>query len=135
MDQLQLSDSTARSDDYYREEWHFYYAERRRLLIRLLWMAAGLGICLLLLFSSQVDKYPRFAQVLLTLPFGLLLIALPIQWFKFVWELRTWPCPRCAERFFTSAFVNNPFGRRCRHCGLLRLKPSELKSLNPNRST
>jgi hypothetical protein len=130
MEELRSSDSAGRDDKYYREQWTFYYAERRRLLTRVIWMAGGLGIGLLLLFATHVDKYPRIAQVLLALPIGLLLIVLPLQWFIFVWEFRTWPCPRCADRFFTSTFVNNPFGRRCRHCGLLRLKHSKIKNLS-----
>ena len=129
MGELRFSDTAAIDDEGFREEWGRFYAVRRRLLIRLLWMAAGLGICMLVLFTKQADKYSHFEQVLLTLPLGLLLIALPIQWIKFVWELLTWPCPRCAKSFFTSGFGNNPFVRRCRHCGLLRLKPSELKSV------
>ena len=129
MDQLRLSNSPVRDDTYYRDEWAFYYAERRRVLTRLISLAGALGVCVLLILGTQVDKYPRIAQVLLLLPFGLLLILLPLQWFKFVWEFRTWPCPRCRDRFFTSTFVNNPFGRRCRHCGLLRLKKSEVKNL------
>ncbi len=42
----------------------------------------------------------------------------------------TWPCPRCAKRFFFSAFAFDPFfTRRCRHCGLLLLKKAEVKNL------
>lgn len=124
MDELRLSNSVIRGDQYYREQWSFFYAERRRLLIRLFWLAAGLGVCFLS-FATLVDKYPRVAQIF-AVPLAILLLALPFQWFHFVWTMRTWNCPRCGEYFFTSTLVNNPFGRRCRHCGIIRPKRSEI---------
>ena len=125
MKPLTLSSSTNRDDAYYREEWSFYYTERRRLLIRLVWLVAALLLCFLL-FATQVDVHRRLAQMF-AIPLVALLLAVPAQWFIFVWNMRTWNCPRCRDSFFTSTFVNNPFGRHCRHCGLVRPKQSEVK--------
>jgi hypothetical protein len=44
MDELRPSASVASGDEHYREEWRCFYAERRRLLIRLFWFAGGLAI-------------------------------------------------------------------------------------------
>lgn len=127
--ELGLSNSAGSGGEVYREEWRFFYAERRRLLIRLLWLAGGLGVFGCLLFTAPVDRFPRVAQITIALPFGLFLIALPVQWFLFVWQMGTWPCPRCAKRFFLSIFAFDPFfGVRCRHCGLLRLRKSEVNN-------
>ena len=124
MNQLGLSNSTQRSDEYYREQWSFYYAERRRLLARMVWLAVGLGIGFLL-FIAVGGKHPSLAYIL-AVPLTILLIALPAQWFIFVWRTRSRTCPRCGEDFFKSTLANNPFGRRCRHCGLVRPKQSEI---------
>ena len=125
MNVLTLSSSGHRDDAYYREQWLFYYAERRRLLTRLFWLAGALAVCFLL-FLSQVDVH-RLVGLMIAAPMVLLLLALLAQWFIFVWTMRTWTCPRCGDSFFTSTFVNNPFGRRCRHCGLVRPRQSEIK--------
>jgi hypothetical protein len=120
--------SSGREDEYFSEQWSFYYAERRRLLNRMFWLAGGLGVCFLL-FAVEIDKNPVVGR-LITIPLGLLLLALPAQWFIFVWTMRTWTCPRCGECFFTSTLVNNPFGKRCRHCGLVRPKKSEIETFH-----
>jgi hypothetical protein len=125
MDVLTLSSPADHDHAYYRERWTLFYTERRRLLTRLLWLAGGVAICFLL-FGLLVDLHPRIAQII-AVPLTLLLLALPVQWFVFVWKMRSWTCPRCAERFFTSTMVNNPFGRHCRHCGLVRPRRSEIK--------
>ena len=124
MNVLTLSSSGDRDDGYYLEQWTFYYAERQRLLTRLCWLAAALAICFLL-FASQADAHRHITQIFVV-PLVLLLLATPAQWFIFVWKMRTWTCPRCGESFFTSTFVNNPFARRCRNCGLVRPRKSEL---------
>ena len=44
MNQLELFNSAQRSDEYYREQWDAFYAERRRLLNRMAWLVAGLAL-------------------------------------------------------------------------------------------
>jgi hypothetical protein len=131
MDELWQSASAAGGDEQYREEWSYFYAERRRLLIRLFWFASGLAVSALLLVATLGDHYPPLvARIAIAVSFGLLLIAFFAQWFSFLWEMATWTCPRCAKRFFLSAFAFDPFFTcRCRHCGLLLLKNAEVKSL------
>ena len=124
MDMLGLSSSVQRGDEYYREQWRLYYAERRRLLTRMFWIAGGLGV-FFLLFIEVIHKHPTSGYVL-AVPGAILLLALPAQWFFFVWKIGGWTCPRCGEYFFISTFVRNPFGRSCRHCGLVRPKESEI---------
>jgi hypothetical protein len=125
MDALGFSNSAKGSDEYYRDQWISYYAERRGLLARMFWLDVGLGGCFLL-FTSVVERH-RPLENILAVPLTILLIALPAHWFIFVWRTRAWTCPRCGEYFFTSTPVNNPFGRRCRHCGLVRPKESEIE--------
>ncbi len=36
---------------------------------------------------------------------ALFLLATAFQWFRFVWTLGGWTCPRCRESFFHSTFV------------------------------
>ena len=131
MDELRPSASAASGDEQYREEWRCFYAERRRLLIRVFWFASGLAVSALLLVATLGDHYPPLVvRIAIAVSFGLLLIAFLAQYFFFLWEMATWPCPRCAKRFFLSAFVFDPFfTRRCRHCGLLLLKNAEVKNL------
>ena len=130
MDELQPSASAASGDEQYRDEWSCFYAERRRLLIRLFWFASGLAVSALLLVGTLGDHYPPLVlRITIAVSFGLLLIAVLAQYFFFLWEMATWPCPRCAKRFFFSAFVFDPFFTpRCRHCGLLRKRNAEVKN-------
>jgi endogenous inhibitor of DNA gyrase (YacG/DUF329 family) len=131
MDELRPSASAASGVEQYREERIWLCAERRRLLIRLFWFASGLAVSALLLVATLADHYPPLVvRIAIAGSFGLLLIASLAQWFFFLWEMATWPCPRCAKRFFLSAFAFDPFfTRRCRHCGLLLLKNAEVKNL------
>jgi|GEM_PF-3174673 len=133
MKELRPQGLATSGDEHYREEWNCFYAERRRLLVRFFWFAGGLAISALLLVATQGDHYPPLVvRIAIAGSFGLLLIAFLAQWFFFVWEMGTWPCPRCAKRFFFSAFAFDPFfASRCRHCGLLRLKNAKFKNLRP----
>jgi len=131
MDELRPSPSTACIDELYCKEWSCFYAERRRLLTRLFWFAGGLAASTFLFLATQGDHYPPLlVRTAIAFSFGLFLIASFAQWFFFVWQMATWPCPRCAKRFFFSMLGFDPFfTRRCKHCGLLRLKKAEaLKS-------
>jgi hypothetical protein len=130
MDELRPSAFADRGDELYRDEWSGFYAERRRLLIRLFLFAGGLAVSALLLVATLGDRYPPLVvRIATAVSFGLLLIAFLAQWFFFLWEMATWPCPRCAKRFFLSAFAFDPFfTRRCRHCGLV-LKNAKVKHL------
>ena len=131
MGESRLSDSVASGDERYREEWCFFYAQRRRLVVRLFWLVGGLAVTALLLVATQGDHFPPLiARIAIAVSFGLLLIAYLAQSSFFLWEMATWPCPRCAKRFFLSAFAFDPFfTHRCRHCGLLRLKNAEVNRL------
>lgn len=124
MDEMRGSDSAANGDEGYGEEWSFFYAERRSLLVRLFWFATGLAVSLSLLFATLGNHYPPLVvRIVIAVSFPLFLIAFLAQWFFFRWKMATWPCPRCAKHFFFSAFRLDPFFTcRCRHCGLLRLK-------------
>jgi type IV secretory pathway VirB3-like protein len=127
MDELRPSPSAAANDRQFREEWHSFYMERRRSLIHLFWFAGGLALFTLLLVVTRDDRHsPLIIRIAIAFSLGLLLIACLAQWFFFVWQMATWPCPRCAKRFFFSAFAFDPFfSRRCKHCGLLRLKDGQ----------
>ena len=127
MDELRPPAPAASGGEHYREEWSCFYAERRRFLIRLFWFAGGLAVSASLLVATQNDHYPPLIlRIAIAVSFGLLLIAVLAQWFLFLWQMANWPCPRCARRFFFSTFAFDPFfTRRCRHCGLLRLKREE----------
>ena len=124
MNEFCPSASAGTRDEQYREEWHCFYTVRRRGLIRLFWLAGGLALSSLLLVFTQDDHHALLIiRVATAFSLGLLLIACLAQWFFFVWQMATWPCPKCAKRFFFSAFAFDPFfSRRCRHCGLMRLK-------------
>ena len=64
----------------------------------------GLPFSALLLVATLGSHYPPLVvRIAIAVSFGLLLIAFLAQYFFFLWELATWPCPRCAKRFFLSA--------------------------------
>jgi hypothetical protein len=130
MDELRYSPSAPNTDALYCEEWSCFYAERRRLLARLFWFAAGLAISAFLFVATQGDHHPPLlVRTAIASSLGLFLIASFAQWFLFVWQMATWPCPRCAKRFFFSILAFDPFfTMRCRHCGLLRLKNAEARN-------
>jgi hypothetical protein len=115
-------------DAYYHEDWRLYYAERRRTLLRFGQFAAGAAI-LGLLFAVLPESFQVGHPLVMSTTGAVgafLLLAAAIQWFMFNWKLGGWTCPRCREPFFRSTLVRNPFGTRCRHCNLRRLKGSEL---------
>lgn len=88
MDQLKLLNAVERGDEYYREQWSLYYAERRRLLQRVFRLAGALGVLFALCWWT-LEKHPSFGYVL-AVPTSILLLAVPAQWFIFVWRMRTW---------------------------------------------
>ena len=90
--------------EHYREEWNYFYVKRRRLVIRLFWLAGGLAVSALLLAATTGGHYaPVVVRSAIAISFGLFLIAFPFQWLFFLREMATWPCPRCAKCFFFSA--------------------------------
>jgi hypothetical protein len=115
-------------DEYYREQWRAYYAERSRRIGRLALLLGVTGF-LALLFGlvpeSFQEQHVSFTNFIAALG-GLLWLVIVVQWFMLNWEMGTWSCPRCGENFFASTFVRNPFGTRCRHCKLRRLRKSEI---------
>ena len=133
MDELRTSDSS--DEGSYREAWEWFYSHRRRLLIRLLWVAVGLAILVpLQLATLGGEGTPLALRITIALSLGLLIMGFLPLWFHFVWQMATWPCPRCSKRFFFSVLGFDPFfTRRCRHCGLVRLKSAEVK--NSDRSS
>ena len=128
MDQLWLSDSAQRGDEYYREQWSIYYANRRRSLFRMFSLAGGLCV-VHLLQTAEVGKHQLLAYMLAVL-LAILVLALFAQWALFVRATSGWTCPRCGDSFFISTLVRNPFGRSCRHCGLARPKESEIDNIH-----
>ena len=90
----------------------------------MIWIAAGLGI-FFLLFITVGDRHQDVRFVLM-IPGVFLLLGLPAQWFLFAYRVGGWTCPKCGELFFISTLVRSPFGRRCRHCRLVRPKESEV---------
>ena len=128
MDHLGLSNSTERGDEYYREQWSGYYAERGRLL-RLIFSLAG-GVAVLFAINWWAIERQSSLRSVLSVSTLILMFALALQWEVFNWRMRVWDCPRCGEYFFASTLFSNPFGRRCRHCGLVRPKRSEIDHLH-----
>ena len=124
MDQLRLSNSAERGDEYYREQWSGYYAARRRLLRRIYSLAGGLVVVFPL--NWWLIERQSFLRYVLSASTLILMFALALHWAVFNWRMRAWDCPRCGEYFFASALFANPFGRRCRHCGLVRPKESDI---------
>jgi hypothetical protein len=126
---LRPYNSPPRDEEYYREQWRSYYAERKRRVARLGLLVAG-TCTLALLFAFVPEAFlehrPMVSNIAAVIG-GLLWLAIVIHWFTLNWTMGAWTCPRCGEPFFTSTFVRNPFGNRCRHCNLQRLKKSELR--------
>jgi hypothetical protein len=117
-----------RDDQYYLDQWRAYYFERHRYLVRLAWFAAGTAIfCVVtaLLPPLFQEQHHGITSALAVVGIGTML-ATAVQWFALNWVIGGWSCPRCGERFFRSTFVNNPFGRYCRHCKLRRFTKSEV---------
>lgn len=89
MRQLELSNSTQRDDEYYREQWRAYYAERRRLVSRMCWLAGWLGV-LVLLFIGVIEKHPLLGNVVAVF-LAILLFVLAAQWFLLTGRSRDGP--------------------------------------------
>jgi hypothetical protein len=47
-------------------------------------------------------------------------VALRLQFFK---------CPRCSKRFFCTLWFNNPFAKKCAHCGLPKWSEADSPNL------
>lgn len=76
MDGLQPLTPAEDGAELYREEWSYFYSERRRLLIRLFWLAGGLAASALALVATQGGHYPPLvARIAIAISSGLLLIA------------------------------------------------------------
>jgi hypothetical protein len=126
--QPESSNPLVPDDAYYNEDWRLYYAERRRIVRRFGQFAAGaatLGLLFAVLPESFQVRHPLLMNTTGAVE-AVFLLATAIQWFIFNWTLGGWTCPRCREPFFRSTLVRNPFGTRCRHCNLRRLKRSEV---------
>ncbi len=128
MDQLGLSNSPELGDEYYREQWSGYYTDRRRLLRRIFCLAGGL-VVLFPINWWAIERQSTLRSVL-SVSILILMFALALQWAVFNWRMRAWDCPQCGEYFFASTLFGNPFGRHCRHCGLVRPEESEIHHLH-----
>jgi DNA-directed RNA polymerase subunit RPC12/RpoP len=126
--QTESSNRLVPDDAYYHEDWRLYYAKRRCILRRFGQFAAAAAF-IGLLFAVLPESF-QVRHLLLMNTTGAVgaffLLATATQWFMFNWTLGGWTCPRCREPFFHSTLVRNPFGTRCRHCNLRRLKKSEV---------
>ena len=112
----------------YAEDWRLYYAQRRNIFQALACCAAG-GTVSMSIIAVAPDSFQlqHVATMYVVGAVGaLFLLATAFQWFRFVWTLGGWTCPRCRESFFHSTFARNPFGRYCRHCHLRRPSHSEV---------
>ena len=90
---------------------------------------ASVAAILIAIASSLPESWTRQHGFVMDVIDGLgalACIAAVIHWFRLIWVLGGWICPRCNEMFFRSSLVNNPFGTRCRHCRLRRLKEAEI---------
>lgn len=125
---LDIISKPERSPEYYQEQWRLYYEERARKVASL-GLLLGITFCLALLFAlipeSFKAQHPAFSNSAAALG-GVLWLAIGIKWFALNWTMGSWDCPRCGEAFFASTFVRNPFGTRCRHCKLRKLKKTEV---------
>ena len=125
-----MNDATT-DDHSYEEDWRLYYAKRQNIIRRLAQCAAGATIVLLFFVivpdATQVSH--SATMIALGVIGALLLLATAAQWFRFMWTIGGWICPRCREPFFCSTSVRNPFGRFCRHCNLRRLASSEISDM------
>jgi len=111
----------------YRDAWREFYLDRQRRLRSLgLWLlgliVAG-GICVAggRLFSE--------GRVIVSIGFGVVCVLWLVtggKWFRLLWSILSWNCPRCGETFFHSGEVRNSFAGRCMNCKLRRPKQSEV---------
>jgi DNA-directed RNA polymerase subunit RPC12/RpoP len=125
---LNIIEEPNRSPAYYREQWRLYYEERNRRVARLgvlLGITGALALLFALVPNSFQIQHPVFANTIAVIG-GVLWLTIGFKWFALNWTMGSWDCPRCGEPFFASTFVRNPFGTRCRHCKLRRLRKSEL---------
>jgi hypothetical protein len=123
-----VSNQSMLNDSSYEEDWRLYYAQRQNIMRRFAECAAGATISALIFVIVPVstqERHPITMNVLGAIG-AFFLLATAFQWFRFMWTLGGWICPRCREPFFHSTLVRNPFGRHCRHCNLRRLKSSEI---------
>jgi hypothetical protein len=120
--------NSLKNAEFYREDWHTYYVERHRGVARLGLLAAGTSILALLfgLVPNQFIETHHIFSLFVAILSGCLWLAIGVSWFSLIWKMSSWECPHCGQPFFYSTFVRNPFGRHCRHCGLRRLKKSEV---------
>lgn len=121
----------------YTQEWSELRSLRRRML-----RIVGVGVALLLVVP--LDAYvSRSASKIIG--FALLVgwVGLLLKYFSLSWEYLYWSCPRCGEPFHSRTKWygrwNNPFARRCVHCGLPKLQdtdpdPNLKRELDPFRS-
>jgi len=90
------------------------WQEYKRLRnVAVLWIAAFATLPLFIAYiSTQIvgSVVPGFVLALITMAGAVFS----------VWQLITWPCPRCGEVFGV------PLWSRCRHCGLLKGQAPDL---------
>ena len=100
----------------YSHEW----AELRRLRRRVFTVVvAGAAVFVLLPLTRFTPQgFAKTLGVALFVSWGLLLVRFFLDTAKYVY----WSCPRCGKPFHLVAHWygrwNNPFARRCVHCGL-----------------
>jgi hypothetical protein len=114
----------------YEEDWRLYYAQQRNIFQALACCAAGAAISasIIAVVSDTFQLRHTALMFFVGAAETLFLLVTAFQWFRFVWTLGGWTCPRCRESFFRSSFVRNPFGRHCRHCNLRRPSRSDIIS-------
>ena len=122
------SDDSTSNGSSYAEDWRLYYGQRRSIFQALAGCAAGavVSMSMIAVVPDPFQLQHAATMYVVGAAGALFLLATAFQWFRFVWTLGGWTCPRCRESFFHSTFVRNPFGRYCRHCHLRRPSRSEV---------
>jgi len=87
--------------------WEDYRRRRRLFLIAWLGYLPGAGLIGFLL-AQVFQNDSAFVAVALC---WMVFFAISAEW------LRRFPCPNCGKAFFHTWLWNNPFAKKCLHCG------------------
>ena len=122
-----ILDEPWKTDDWYLNQWRAFYRLRMQRLRKLYLTFAGIAASALVfgLIPEEFKNNHAYFTNAVMIAGGLAWCSLGLLWFSINWQMTSWDCPRCGEPFF----ARNPFRRRCRSCGLLRPRQSQVGSL------
>lgn len=116
-----------RDTDEYQDEWREFYLDRQCKLRSLgLWFAGLVAAGAIVVVGGRLF---REGSRLVFVGIGVVCVLWLIsggKWFRLMWSISSWNCPRCGEMFFHSGGARNPFAGRCMNCKLRRPKQSEV---------